>query len=163
MGQLTSVAEKMGFTSIDEKLRIEKESTYAGYDLKVKRMSYSQKKTLWESEDGDYVYFTGYIYIKQSDPLFNLETGELDNILDIHGGITYDEIGTTEHGKYRVIGFDTAHYNDYMLVNSSYLEYVRNSHTNVLGTLNLWSDEAVFNQLKRAIDNMEDYKDKEDK
>lgn len=159
MGKLTSVAEKMGFESMDDKLRMEKGFCYKGYDLLVKRMSYSQEETLWESKNEDYVYFTGYIYIKSDKPLFDLDQNKLDDILKLHGGITYDEHKKIEEENYRVIGFDTAHYNDYMLVNTEYIDYVRRSHTNVLGELTIWNDALVSQELKRAVDNIENYQE----
>ena len=76
--------------------------------------------------------YNGYVAFDAELPLSSMsgasweDTESLDNLLDIHGGITYDsDIDTTypmipltaipnpeELKKFRCIGFDTLHYSD---------------------------------------------------
>lgn len=63
---------------------------------------------------------TGYVLIPEGHPLHGKHYDEID--LDVHGGLTYSDIITTESAKafglsdnelgMWMIGFDTAHYDD---------------------------------------------------
>lgn len=159
MKKLTTVAQKMGFSSLKDDLRKEFTESYKGYDIKVKRMSFSEHRTLADSEKTEKVYFTGYIYFNPNDEIFKNSESELEDILMLHGGITYDELETVEGQEYRVIGFDTAHYIDYMEVNTELLDFAVVNHSNLLGSLNIWNDKQALQSLRDAIDRWEEQKE----
>lgn len=158
MKRLTSVAGAMGFTSLKDNLRDEFEEVHYGYKIKVKRMTFSEGKTLADSKANDYVYFTGYIYLNPNDEIFNLTETELNDVLKLHGGITYDETERVNLNKYRVIGFDTAHYNDYMQVNTEIPDYTVKSVNNLLGKLEIWNENKALEQLRDAVNRLSIYK-----
>ena len=57
-------------------------------------------------------FLCGYVEIEQNHELYNNQKCyDLD--YDVHGGITYKDFMKKEDNKY-LIGFDCAHYNDYM-------------------------------------------------
>ena len=88
--------------------------TYSGYEYVIKRMShlgnlcgYVKVKSKWLENKGDYEFF--------------------EDIIDVHGGVTYFSTLFLEGGEYWV-GFDCAHDGDilpYMYKNSqlNYSEY----------------------------------------
>lgn len=53
----------------------------------------------------------GYVGIPEGHPWYGKHYLDLEDV-DVHGGITYSEIGTYEGRNYWVIGFDTGHYSD---------------------------------------------------
>lgn len=86
---------------------------------------YKEKRT--EGENGNY---NGYVAFKEELPLSYLRNEDcdkelLDDLINIHGGITFDRKSLWKEAaiipltaipedihEYRVIGFDTAHYDD---------------------------------------------------
>jgi hypothetical protein len=80
----------------------------------------------------------GYVAVPPSHPLWGIDYGNVDQHLDVHGGLTYSELKDfpgmfKEHAvpdNYWVFGFDTSHWDD---------------------TLKTWPKKAVEAETKRLF------------
>lgn len=54
-------------------------------------------------------WFCGYVEVPEDHPFYGLY-GELEDVLDVHGGLTYGDTAHFADGY--LIGFDCAHYGD---------------------------------------------------
>ena len=72
----------------------------------------------------------GYVALPSTHPFYGLDYDEIDEHVNVHGGLTYSKSYTHENEMYWLIGFDTMHSSD----NPEYSnkEYVINETLNLL-------------------------------
>lgn len=51
----------------------------------------------------------GYVALPSTHPFYGLNYDEIDEHVDVHGGLTYSKSYTHENEMYWLIGFDTMH------------------------------------------------------
>ena len=79
-----------------------------GYDCEIKRHP-------------ELLHLCGYITIPSDHPLFEVEEGEMDHFIGMHGGVTYDK----KRRSTRTLGFDCAHAEDFSPGTFMALAYIR--------------------------------------
>ena len=95
----------------------------------------------------DYGWGQGYVLVPPNHPAYTIDA----EYIDVHGGITWDHVITKQDIKYqmdlhpddlhhRMLGFDTAHYEDNML---------------------RWPKEQVLKETERLRDQLIKYKTKD--
>lgn len=79
-----------------------------GYDCEIKRHP-------------ELLHLCGYITIPSGHPLFEVEEGEMDHFIGMHGGVTYDK----KRKSTRTLGFDCAHAEDFSPGTFMAVAYIR--------------------------------------
>ena len=122
----------------------------------MKNMEYSEKRKLeilYEGKYRDYQFYilnlgthpTAYIEIPRNSSLFGKEYDSIN--IEVHGGLTYsdDNLGDIKADSW-FIGWDYAHYGDYMGYESKLpLNYRFDDNKK-------WTTEEIFEEVKEAID-----------
>ena len=72
----------------------------------------------------------GYVALPSTHPFYGLDYDEIDEHVNVHGGLTYSKSYTHENEMYWLIGFDTMHSSDNPKYSNK--EYVINETLNLL-------------------------------
>lgn len=117
------------------------EFIYKDYRCRVKRISHR------EGHNNEHVFgghLCGYICVTGGLEI----TPEIYENLDVHGGITYNSI---EEGDKNWIGFDCAHFGDYM-PSMEYLKKTNDYFKDFMPIPEKFKDLAIFNPKYRNLD-----------
>ena len=132
----------------------------------MKEMKYQKERKIEILDNGNYKGFnyyilnlgthpTAYIEIPKEHELFNKEYDEIYKHIDleVHGGLTYSKeylyIAEDKEIKGWFIGWDYAHYGDYMGYEELFIEEIRTAGKR-------WTTEEIFEEVKRAINKLND-------
>ena len=75
-------------------------------------------------------WINGYVALPSTHPFYGLDYDEIDQHVDVHGGLTYSQSYVHENETYWLIGFDTMNSFDNPEYNNK--EYVTNETLNLL-------------------------------
>lgn len=78
---------------------------YRGYDIVIKLLWDPDRPLMMPSR-----WFCGYVRIPENHKLYGMDYNDLDDILNVHGGVTFAGALDGMDGFY--VGFDCAHLGD---------------------------------------------------
>ena len=88
------------------------------------------RENTWTKIKSKHGWGNGYVALPSTHPFYGLDYDEIDQHVDVHGGLTYSQSYVHENETYWLIGFDTMHGFDNP--EHSNKEYVINETLNLL-------------------------------
>lgn len=61
-------------------------------------------------------HYCGYVWLPEDHPLTYQRGADIDDLISVHGGVTYSAWEKEGEEKFYVVGFDCAHAGDYVSV-----------------------------------------------